>query len=310
MKRLIILGLCLALVLSLAACGTKTPAAADPAPTAAATQPPVENAPTAPAHMPTEAPADYTVTDSVLENSDLCAFTITGTEYNDHLGLQIQVRCENKSDRTLMFSWSNVSICGFMYEPFWAEELAPGTQLDTTVGIDTYALEQIGIDSVDEITFTLSIQDSEAFMDAPLVQKEYTIYPTGKSADTVKFPVYEPQEEDTVIADNETVTFIVRNVDDELADYYTLNCYIANNTGKNLMVAWEDVSVNGFPINPFWTTTIAAGKQAYSEIIFYRSELEAYDIEVVQDVAFTLEVSDTDTWETEYQLAGNFKPVQ
>ena len=314
MKRLILMALCLSLVLSLAACGGSTPAPTEPSlsATETPTDAPLTGAPTAPAQMPTEPPVDYTLSGQVLVDNESCAFTVTGTEFNEHLGLQIHVLCENKSDRTLMFSWNNVSVCGFMYDPLWAEEVAPGKKVNTTIGIDTYALEQMHVDSVDQIDFDLWVQDSEAFMDAPVVNAGFTIYPTGMTAETVKFPVYEPSETDTVIVDNEDLTFIVMNVDDELADYYTLNCYISNKTDKNLMISWDEVSVNGFMVNPFWAMSVAAGKQAYTEIIFYRSDLHEQDIEVVQDIEFRLQAYDNDNWDADYLLdeVYTFKPVQ
>lgn len=296
MKRLFILMLCLCLTLSLAACGKKaeTP---PPAPTAPGlilnpdpTDPPVV--------IPTEPEPSLPATD--LAADDRCSFTITGTEMNEHLGLQIHVLCENNSDRPLIFSWNNTSVCGFMYDPLWAQEVAAGKKANSTIGVDTYALERIGINSVDEVSFTLTVQDSEQFMEAPIVEQSYTLYPTGKDADTVKLPRYRHREGETVIVDNEDLTFIIYEVDDELADYYTLHCYAANRTGKNIMLFWEDVSVNGFMVNPFWTAGIAAGKQVYSEIIFFRSELEKQDIEVVQDIEFRLQVSDTDDWSADY----------
>lgn len=314
MKRLMLILLCLALALSLAACGGSTPAPTEPPlfATEAPTEAPVQGAPTAPDPMPTEAPADYTLSGLTLVDNEECAFTVTGTEFNEHLGLQIQVLCENKSDRTLMFSWNNVSVCGFMYDPMWAEEVAPGKKVNTTIGIDTFALEQMHVDSVDQIAFDLWIQDSEAFMDAPVVNEGFCIYPTGKTPDQVKFPVYEPSETDTVIVDNDTLTFIVMNADDELADYYTLNCYILNKTGKNLMVSWDDVSVNGFMVNPFWALSVAAGKQAYTEIIFFRSDFDKQDIEVVQDIEFRLQAYDNDNWDADYLIdeVYSFKPIQ
>ena len=310
MKRLILIALCLCLVLGLAACGAEPQPTEAPTATPTTATVPEAPAPTeGPTPAPTEAPADYTLSGLTLVDNDSCRFTVTGTEFSDHVGLQLQVLCENKSDRPLMFAWNNVSVCGFMYDPMWAEEVAAGKKVNTTIGIDTYALEQMKVTDVDQITFDLWVQDSEEFMNEPVVNEMFTIYPTGKTPDQVKFPVYEPSETDTVIADNETLTFIVMNVDDELADYYTLNCYIANHTGKNLMISWDDVSVNGFMVNPFWATVVAAGKQAYAEIIFYRSDLEKQDIEVVQDIEFKLEVTDADTWDDVYQLTATFKPV-
>jgi hypothetical protein len=211
-----------------------------------------------------------------------------------------------------MFTWNNTSVCGFMYDPMWAEEVAAGKQVNSTIDIDTYALERMGVESVDEITFTLYVQDSEEFMNEPVVNEGFCIYPTGKTPDQVVYPQYQHTEGETVIVDNDTLTFIIENVDDELADYYTLNCYIANKTGKNILVSWDNVSVNGFMVNPFWAVSVAAGKQAYGEIIFYRTELEAQDIEVVQDIEFNLLVSDNDNWDADYLLDEiyTFQPKQ
>ena len=106
MKRLFILALCLCLVMSLCACGKKATA-----PTTAPTAPGLILNPeptSAPTEVPTEPAPSLPAVD--LIPSDKCSFTVTGTELNEHLGLQIQVLCENHSDRPLMFSWNNVSV--------------------------------------------------------------------------------------------------------------------------------------------------------------------------------------------------------
>ena len=306
MKRILILALCLCLAVSLAACGKK-PVSPAPAPTAPGLILNPEST-EIPATVPTEPEPSLPATNLVPD--ERCSFTITGTELNEHLGLQIHVLCENNSDRPLIFSWNNTSVCGFMYDPLWAQEVAPGKKVNSTIGVDTYALEQIGINSVDEIGFTLTVRDSEQFMEAPIVEESYTFYPTGKNADTVKLPQYRHRDGETVIVDTEDLSFIIYEVDDELADYYTLHCYIANRTDKNIMLFWEDVSVNGFMVNPYWSATVAAGKQAYSEIIFFRSDLDKQDIEVIRDIEFRLQVSDNDDWSADYLFdeVFTFKP--
>ena len=53
------------------------------------------------------------------------------------------------------------------------------------------------------------------------------------------------------------LTFIIEDVEDEVSEYYTLNCYVSNNTGKNLLVSWDGVSVNGFMADPFWAASVS-----------------------------------------------------
>ena len=303
MKRFFILALCLVLLLS--ACGKKSEPAPAPTLPGLILNPEPTSAPT---EIPTEPEPSLPAVD--LVPSEQCSFTVTGTELNEHLGLQIHVLCENSSDRPLMFSWGNVSVCGFMYDPLWAEEVAPGKKVNSIIGIDTYALEKIGINNVEEISFTLTVRDSEEFMEPPIVEESYSLYPTGKNAESVKRPQYRHREGETVIVDNEDLTFIIYEVDDELADYYTLYCYAANRTDKDILLFWEDVSVNGFMVNPYWSVSIGQGKQAYSEIIFFRSDLEKQDIEVVQNIEFRLQASDNADWSADYLFdeVFTFKP--
>ena len=315
MKRLFALLLCLCLATGLAACG------AAPAPT----EPPLFS--TESPAVPTDAPAVTEATDApqedgapkvdeslteelnlqqeLLRNED-CAFSITEAELNEHLGMRIHVLCENTSDRPLLFTWANTSVCGFMYDPFWAEEVAPGKKVNSIIDFDTYALEQLGVESVDEISFTLSVSDSEEFLNEPAANLACTIYPTGKTAETAVFPAYRHKNGETVITQKDGLTFIIESVEDEVSEYYTLNCYIANSTDRNLLVSWDRVSVNGFMVDPFWASTVSAGKQLVTQIYFLRTDLEAQGIEDVSEIEFTLLAMDADDWDADYLLCETY----
>ena len=304
MKRFLTLLLCAAMLLSFAACGSSE----EPAPTEAiaATQPAATAAPT---DAPTEAPAaspDLAPQIVQLVDNDAVSVHITSVKNNEHLGMQLGIQCVNKTDRTLMFSWDMVSVCGFMYDPFWAEEVAPGKTLNSTVDFDTYALEQMGIASVDEISFTLRIFDSENWMEKPLVQEDCTIYPTGLNAETVRFPARPETAGQVVVAEDENARFVIEWADAEDASEYTVYVYMENKTDRNLMYAWDMVSVNDMMVDPFWATVVAAGKKACAEVVFYRSDLADNGIEDVENVEFTLIVSDYDDWEGGNMLEKTF----
>lgn len=308
MKRFLTLLLCAAMLLSFAACGSSE----EPAPTAAiaATQPAATAAATAaPTDAPTEAPAaspDLAPQIIQLVDNDAVSVHITSVKNNEHLGMQLGIQCVNKTDRTLMFSWDMVSVCGFMYDPFWAEEVAPGKTLNSTVDFDTYALEQMGIASVDEISFTLRIFDSENWMEKPLVQEDCTIYPTGLNAETVRFPARPETAGQVVVAEDGNARFVIEWADAEDASEYTVYVYMENKTDRNLMYAWDMVSVNDMMVDPFWATVVAAGKKACAEVVFYRSDLADNGIENVENIEFTLIVSDYDDWEGGNMLEKNF----
>ena len=300
MKRFFALFVCVATLLTLTACSKEQdlPAAEAPvivtepvaqtvAPTAAATEAPTE-APAAPALM------GQTV---LVDNEDVF-FAITGVETSEHLGMQLHVECVNKTGRALIFSWDMVSVCGYMYDPLWSVEVDAGKHAVDAIELDTYALEKMGVLSVDEVTFTLRIFDSENWMEAPLVQQTFTVYPTGLNADTLVLPQHMEHASHELVADDENVRFEIESAGTGKDGQFTLSVFMQNKTDRNLMYAWDLVSVNGTMIDPFWASFVAAGKNACAEITFYGADLENSGIADVTDIEFTLIVSDYDDWES------------
>ena len=298
MKRIFAFLLCAAALVLFAACGAAEESApaetAAPATTAAAETAPPAQAPTE--TLPEPAGGSALLKDAVLFDSDAASFIITKVEESDHLGMQLHVQCINKSDRPLMFSWDMVSVCGYMYDPFWAVEVAAGKTANATVDLDTYALEKMGIASVDGITFTLRISDSENWMEAPVAEEVCTIYPTGLTADTFVLPRHPDAAEQVVICDDDNIRFVIEQLSGDDVSV-RLQVYVENKTDRNLMYAWDLVSVNGMMVDPFWATSVTAGKRACPEITFYRSELEANGITDISTIEFKLTVSDYDDWE-------------
>ena len=302
MKRLTSLLLSAFLLLSFTACGsTDSPVPTDA--TASATVPAEVITPTEAEITEPSTPENLLGNDIIqLVDNEQVAVHIVNIENNVHTGMQLRIQCENRTDRALLFSWDMVSVCGFMYDPFWAEEVAAGKTANSTVYLDTYELEQMDVTSVDEISFTLRVVDSENWMEAPLVEEACTVYPTGRNADTLILPNRAATEDQVVLADNEDLRFVIEWADEEDSSAYTVYVYMENKTDRNLMYAWDLVSVNDVMIDPFWAMSVAAGKKACSEVTFYRSELESNGITEVSDIEFTLLVSDYDDWEADYLL--------
>lgn len=96
------------------------------------------------------------------------------------------------------------------------------------------------------------------------------------------------------LVDNDICTFTVTAEDADNIFGYTLKVFLENKTEKNLMFTVESVSVNGFMCDPFWATTVAAGKKANEEISFSNKDFEDNGIENVTEVTFTLRVYDSD----------------
>ena len=317
MKKFIALALAAMMLCAFAACGTPA------APTEPATQPPIPEtqpleteAPEAQApetEAPTEAPITTLDTPGILlVDNEYCGFSVGAVSENAYLGMTLETSCVNKTDKNLYFTWNSVSVCDYMYDPLWSQEVAPGESVDSTVYIDTFQLEQLGITSVDQIQFTLYVFDRDDFLAEPIVNDVFTIYPTGLTADTVTLPQRQNVPGEQVITQGGSVDFIIESYS-EAAGNFTLRCYLGNQDSADLVFGWNDVLVNGAAIDPMWVQEVPSGKRAYSEVTFFSGDLEAQAIEAVEEIEFTLLVTDlegnpvledTFTFRTEDSLVG------
>ena len=61
--------------------------------------------------------------------------------------------------------------------------------------------------------------------------------------------------------------------------------YIENNTGKNIGVQADDMSINGFMVQPFFSATVYDGKMSINDITIMQSDLDkAKHEEMISDV--------------------------
>ena len=72
------------------------------------------------------------------------------------------------------------------------------------------------------------------------------------------------------------------------------------------MFTTDAVSVNGFMCDPFWATSVAAGKKANESISFSENDLEKNNIESVEEIVFTLRIYDSNNWLAEDVLEETF----
>ena len=109
-----------------------------------------------------------------------------------------------------------------------------------------------------------------------------------------------PSFEEISLVDDENCTVTLKGIDADNLFGYTLNVYLENKTDKELMFSVDQVSVNGFMCDPFWASTVSAGKKANEQISFSESDFEANGIQEVNEISFTLNVYDNADWTADY----------
>ena len=112
----------------------------------------------------------------LVENDDIIV-KVTGTEQDDLWGYTMKVFLENKTDKELMFSVDDVSVNGYMCDPFWASTVAAGKKANEKITFSDAAFAENGSEAVEEISFTLHVYDSNDLMADSLIQETFTVNP-------------------------------------------------------------------------------------------------------------------------------------
>lgn len=113
----------------------------------------------------------------VLVDDKNCTFKITSIDEDSIWGYTLNVYLENKTDLDLMFSLDDVSINGYMCDPFWAAAVSGGMKANEEISFMDSDFEKNGITDVTDITFTLNVYDSNDWSADHLVDETFTINP-------------------------------------------------------------------------------------------------------------------------------------
>ena len=106
-----------------------------------------------------------------MVDNETCTFKITGIDPDDLFGYTVSVYPENKTDLELKFSLRNVSVNGFMCDPFWAESVTAGMKSNTEFSFYTSDFDLCGITDVTDIELTVDVYDNNDWMADYLVDE-------------------------------------------------------------------------------------------------------------------------------------------
>lgn len=240
-----------------------------------------------------------------LVDDENCTFKITAIGTDDLWGYTLKVFLENKTGRNLMFSLDDVSVNGFMCDPFWASTVNAGMKSNEEICFSASDFERNGITEVTNIEFTLSVYDSDNWTDDRLVDHVFNIYPLGEEA--VKPYERKAQPGDTVLFDNENCTMIITGYDPNSTWGYEAKVFLKNNTNKTLMFSLSDASVNGYMCDPYWAVTVAPGKCSNTSIIWSASALEENGITRVERLTLPVRVYPEDDWQADAYIDETFE---
>lgn len=230
----------------------------------------------------------------VLVDDEHCTFKIMAVDNQSIWGYTLKVFLENKTDKDLMFSLNDVSVNGYMCDPFWATTVNAGMKSNSEVNFSASDLERSGITEVTEIEFELNVYDSNDWTADKLVDEDFTVYPLGR--DAVRHQERQSQPGDMVLFDTAQCAMIITGFEPEGMMGYEVHVYLKNKTDEDLMFSLNDPAVNGFMCDPFWAMELDDGKAANTTITWLRSSLEENGITQVESLSLPVRVYPEDDW--------------
>lgn len=249
---------------------------------------------------PTETNETVDFQEQVIIDNDYCTVTLKEVDEDGLWGYDWKLNLVNKTDKTLMFGMENVSVNGVMADPFWASEVAAGKEANETVTWMSATLEENSLESsaITQVEFTLNVYDSDDWTADRYVEQEFTIYPKGEEAATTVEHV--ASDTDVVLIDNDQVTMTVTGFDPNGFYGFEMKLTIVNKTSQNIMVAANNVSIDGVMCDPFWADSIAANKTANETISWMDTTLEEAGLskDTISSIEFPVTISDDDTYDT------------
>lgn len=305
MKRYICLMMCVLAALLTCACGQdKTEASPTQAQTEAVTHAEETAATAAPATESTDTLGlkafiggfDKTTAaeEKEIYNKDNLKVTVKGIDYTAISGPGLRLSFESGFNKDVIIQAPYAAVNGYMISPELSAEVAAGKTAEGTLTLPYFNLAISNITTLKRIEFSLRVVEAKTYN--PIMKTEL-ITVTTSSDDGKETPC---NENGQTAYDKDGVKIILQgvNTDRAFSDGAELMVYMCNDTDKSIAIQTDEVIVNGYDMTSAMNLTILPGKRAVDVVIFYKLDMEEYNIDVIDSVDVSFTLKDAETWET------------
>lgn len=235
---------------------------------------------------------DTQVEEQVLLDADGVKITARGYTKDAIYGDGIPLLIENSGSKSVGIGCDALIVNHYMLTNLFSAEVAAGKKSNETLYLSSSEREACGIDNVGEVEAYFHLYDPDTYE---------TTY-TAERAD-IKTNHYEnmdtsPNDGGTELVNENGIRIVGKYVDENSFWGNAVVLYLENNTDKNVEIQCDDMSVNGYMMTPYFSSTVYAHRMAVDDITLMQSELDENGISGVEDVELTFHVLDADTFET------------
>ena len=232
-----------------------------------------------------------TIEEQVLIDTN--GIKITAKEYlTDKIwGDGIKLLIENSSDTDYTVGCDALIVNDYMITDLFSSKVAAGKNANETMYLSSTGLKAAGIESVGKVEMYFHASDAQYNM---VFKNEYAEIHTSEydNMDTT------PNDAGTELYSADGIRIVGKTVDENSFWGSAILLYIENNSGKTVGINVDDMSINGFMITPYFSTTVYDGKKALEDITILSNQLEENGIESIDNVELKFHIYSSDTYET------------
>ena len=235
--------------------------------------------------------SDVSIEEQVLLDQD--GIKITATEYvtDSIMGDGIKLLVENNSDTDYTIGCDELIVNDYMIADLFSVDVAAGKKSNEMMYLSSSELKAAGIDTVGKVEMYFHAYDANW---DDLFQNVYSEIETSEFAnmDTT------PNDEGTELYNENGIRIVGKTVDENSFWGTAILLYIENTSGKNVGISVDNMSINGFMMTPYFSTTVYNGKKAIDDITIMSSDLEENGIESIDEVELKFHIYDEDSYDT------------
>lgn len=210
-------------------------------------------------------------------------------------GEGLKLLIENDSEKSLGVGCNALIINDYMITDLFSSTIAAGKKSNENMYFSSSQLEAAGINNVGKIEVYFRIYDTES-------------YQTMYDADCVTIQTSEYENLDTTaeidgteLLNRDGVRIVGKYVDENSFWGAAVLLYIENNTGRNIGVSCDDMSINGFMVTPYFSSIVYDTKMSIDNITIMSSDLEENEIDKISDIELKFRVYDSDSYTTIFE---------
>lgn len=240
----------------------------------------------------TSAPQEKAVTieNTVLIEKDGVVITAKELVKDAIWGLGVKVLIENNTDKNISVSLRSLVVNNYMITDLFSSSVAAGKKANDTMYLSSAALEAAGIETISDIAMVFHIYNSDTYegiFDSDEIELKTSAYGMVEQA---------AADDGKELYNKDGIRIVGKYVSENSFWGAGVLLFIENKYGSNITVQVDNMSINGFMVNPIFSCNVNDGRMALSDITIMSTDLEANDITSVDTIELSFRVFNTSTF--------------